>query len=331
MPMSQYRKILLIADPDMRSTTALSRAALLAQLSGAELHVSMFVHESSIIALGAVSPEVMELAKQNCLMRRQEWLRERREELLGVVGRVETDLSWGGPLHEKIVHRVLELKPDVVVKDVAAEPGLKRMLFTPLDWQLLRLCPAPLLLVHPEARQAPRRVIAAVDPLRALHETNALQDHVVKAALDLALQCDASVHLIHAFEGLMPMQPGEVFSYSMQTVIDNIRDLHRRGFDEYAQRYSVPPERMHFIEGPASMVIPGFASDRRADVVVVGTVHRTGLDRVIMGSTAERILDAVHCDVLAVKPEGFESDLKHYLRPPARGAQEPVATSRKTG
>lgn len=329
--MSQYRKILLIADPEMRSTTALSRAALLAQLSGAELHVSMFVHESSIIALGAVSQEVMELARQNCLLRREEWLRQRKEELLGVVGRVETDLSWGGPLHEKIVHKVLEFKPDIVVKDVAAEPGLKRLLFTPLDWQLLRLCPAPLLLVHPEARQAPRRVIAAVDPLRALHETNGLHDHVVKAALDLALQCDASVHLVHAFEGLMPMQPGEVFTHSMQTVIDNIRNLHRSGFDEYAQRYSVPPERMHFIEGPAALVIPGFATDHRADVVVVGTIHRTGLDRVIMGSTAERILDAVHCDVLAVKPAGFETDLKSYLRPATWLAPAPAVAARKAG
>jgi len=42
------------------------------------------------------------------------------------------------------------------------------------------------------------------------------------------------------------------------------------------------------------------------DVMVMGAVSRRGLDRIFLGSTAERVLDRLPCDLLIVKPEGFQ-------------------------
>jgi len=47
----------------------------------------------------------------------------------------------------------------------------------------------------------------------------------------------------------------------------------------------------------------------RIDLLVMGTVCRTGSPGLIIGNTAERVLDSVKCSVLTVKPAGFVSPI----------------------
>jgi universal stress protein E len=61
------------------------------------------------------------------------------------------------------------------------------------------------------------------------------------------------------------------------------------------------------LKGEPGSVIAEFAEAKKIDLIVMGTVGRTGLAGFIMGNTAETILRAVRCSVIAVKPEGFES------------------------
>ena len=49
------------------------------------------------------------------------------------------------------------------------------------------------------------------------------------------------------------------------------------------------------------------AKQLAADVIVMGTVARTGVPGFIMGNTAETILNQIDCSVLAIKPPGFET------------------------
>jgi universal stress protein E len=52
-------------------------------------------------------------------------------------------------------------------------------------------------------------------------------------------------------------------------------------------------------------VIPERAERKRADLIVMGTLSRSGVRGFLMGNTAEKILQKVDCSVLAVKPDGF--------------------------
>jgi universal stress protein E len=91
--------------------------------------------------------------------------------------------------------------------------------------------------------------------------------------------------------------------------------MHREALHKFAGKHSIPAERLHLREGAPDEVIAQFAREIAADLVVMGTVNRTGLVRVVIGSTAERILDQLNCDVLALKPAGFVSDLEQELLP----------------
>jgi nucleotide-binding universal stress UspA family protein len=61
----------------------------------------------------------------------------------------------------------------------------------------------------------------------------------------------------------------------------------------------------HLVKGWARKEIPALVGRLEADLVVMGTVARTGIPGFIMGNTAESILNQLDCAVLAIKPPGF--------------------------
>jgi universal stress protein E len=60
-------------------------------------------------------------------------------------------------------------------------------------------------------------------------------------------------------------------------------------------------DRTHQLPGAARDVLPFFARDRQADLVVIGAVARWSLRRAVIGGTAERVLDHLPCDILIVR------------------------------
>jgi nucleotide-binding universal stress UspA family protein len=68
--------------------------------------------------------------------------------------------------------------------------------------------------------------------------------------------------------------------------------------------------RLHLPNGPAQKMIAASATELKADLVVMGTVARTGIPGFIIGNTAESILDQLDCSVIAVKPRGFVTPVK---------------------
>src|SRR5690606_12778707 len=108
-----------------------------------------------------------------------------------------TQAVWHKRAHVAITRQVLELSPDLVIRDIQPSSALQRAVFTPADWHLLRLCPAPLMLVDEDASTCPQRILAAVDMLDANDKPRELNDEIVRAALVMAATCDATVHLVH--------------------------------------------------------------------------------------------------------------------------------------
>jgi universal stress protein E len=73
--------------------------------------------------------------------------------------------------------------------------------------------------------------------------------------------------------------------------------------------HGLPAERVHLEQGAANEVLPRVAESLGAALVVMGAVSRSRLQEVFLGSTAERVLDRIGCDVLVVKPGNFTEKL----------------------
>lgn len=311
--MGDYRKIFLILDPARPRGPAFQRAVELARASGASLHLGLYEHYPAIAALALVSWTAMEQARRDWRSEREHWLDGIARELIAQGIDATSEVTPRTPAHEAIAERVLELEPDLVLKDIQHETALSRVLFTPFDAQLLRLCPVPLLLVTGRHERAPRRVVAAVDTLHA-DDAGGLNDLIVTEARRLAQQFAAELHLVHVFEGLPPPTAGMIEGLDgLSVAYDQLAELDRQRFQSFARHCGFPVERAHLVPGFGAATLADFAGDATADLLVLGTNYRTGLDRLLVGSTTERLLGLVRCDVLAVHPPGFAADLVRHL------------------
>lgn len=300
--MGQYERLLLVADQTLHQSAAMLRAIALAKASGAALDVRAFVSPVPITHLW--EEKIDDVDAQRYQRRYRRWVADELEQLSnqGLDGTVDVVFS-SHPLLD-ILKTVHVLKPDLLIKDVRLEPALKRVFITPLDCHLLRECPIPVHLVNQIRYALPHRVVATVDPFDPDTQISGLNDVIIRSANALAVQCDVPLHLLcaydlsAAFNGEAPVVNGGW----NEDLANELRQTLHQAFVALADRHGVPPERRHFVMGQPVQVINEFVEQYLADVVVMGTVHRVGIERVI-GSTTERALYSLPGSILAVRKE----------------------------
>lgn len=299
---------IVIVDHELTLTPALVRAAAMARKSGDRLMLASFEFER-VLAHAATRGLDLEA-----------YLRGRREKLESLAQTlrrdglaVNTHLFWDHPVMARTLLAVLAEQPTMVIKDVRSEGALKRALFTPTDLDLLRQCSAPLMLVHGGRHGLPRRILAAVDPLDEHGRPHELTARVLNAANRLAMQCDASLDVVHAFEYTPPFADAEFGWLPDLGQIEQFRSLHRDALLALGKQFGIPAERLHLLDGIPGWAIAEFARTNQIDVVVMGSIQRNFLQRLSIGSVAEDLLQRLDCDVLVLKPEGFAERLRTEL------------------
>ena len=304
--MSEKLTMMVIMNPEYSRTPAVLRAMSLAWKANAQLLLYSFEYERS---LAHAVREGFDL--EAYIKGRGQKLEEFADALRAEGFDVETRVVWGHPLAERMLSSVLAVEPDYVIKDVHEETTIHRILYTPLDWQLLRECPVPLMLVREHTGNTPHRILAAVDPLDEHNRPMGLNDIIVKFSAMLAMQCDAQVDVVHAFDYVPILADAEgAAGWAMDTrIYDELRDLHKDALQKLAGKYGVPESQLHLLDGRPTTVLAEFADQHQIDLVVMGTIYRSRFERLAMGSTAEDLLDKLNCDVLALKPEGFREQL----------------------
>lgn len=304
-------RILAILDPELGETRAAGRAAALARKTGASLTLAVFEDRQTIVQSGVLGEALTEEAIDAYREQAAEWLEGIAGELETGSGKAQTQVILGRPLHEKITEAIREEGYDFVVKDSRAGSRLRRALFTPLDWHLLRRCPVPLMLVKSDSMAMPKRIAAAVDPFHERGKPAALDHEILATARDMAETFGAEWHAVHACQThpLGTGSPLEGPSLNFDEVRKKIEEHHMRALHELTDKVGLDRERAHFVDGPINRAIVDFTREQDIDLMVMGTVTRKGLTRILMGSTAEAIIDSVEADILAIKPEGFSEAL----------------------
>lgn len=312
--MSRYKHIMVVVDPAMRRSTAFRRGVALAKRSGARLTLLLVTYNAAIVRAGLVDPDMSRRAVHGYLASRRRWL-EAEAQALGQQGVDAVPLAvWHRRPHAGIAEQALELRPDLVIRDIQPSSAIERAMFTPADWHLLRLCPAPLMLVDEDAGTVPQRILAAVDLDDLNDKPGELNDEIVAAALQMASVSDGIVHIVHALgipAALAPLGVEPVAADA--TFHEQLRRRGERELEAFGDRHGIPPERRHLLEGEPKQVIPSLARDLTVDLAVLGAVQRGGLQRAFMGATAEDVLHELDCDVLVLKPARFEAALRKEL------------------
>ncbi len=297
---SSPKTILVIVDPYTdREQPVLSRAAWLAERFGAQLELFACDYDAEIDSGRVATVWVPDAGlREQLLLRHRRQLESFAAALRGRRLQVTVNVAWDFPAEEAIVRHVVATRPWLVAKDTHHHTVLKRTLLSNTDWSLIRDCPAPLLLVKPREVGAQPMVLAAIDPVQEHDKPAQLDDAIYKFANELSEKTGGALHLTHAISTPLGVQ----LPPNVQAIVV---DEHRRALDAFLKEHPVRAENLHVREGLAHQCLQQVATAQHADFLVMGAVARRGIDKVLIGNTAARVLDRLPCDLVIIKPATF--------------------------
>jgi len=233
-------------------------------------------------------------------------------------------VTVGKPFLEICRHVVAEAI-DVVVKTAEQLPGGGRFLFASTDQHLIRKCPCAIWLRLPDAKHPPQTILAAVDvddwDASEPETLIVLNNQIIEMAINLAGGPETIIHVLHVWDA-----PGEGLAWTFSTGSDP-RGASRRYLRDVEKAHAASLERLispfrsksqetggptiipRLARGPVRSVIAEQAEILDSDILVMGTVARTSMSGILIGNTAEDILNTVDCSVMTVKPKAFVSPL----------------------
>lgn len=306
--MTQNDTILAIVEPDIHPHQVVERAAWLARIN--DCSVDLLLCDPDVGPLHAgwyLSNEAKEIGAQIATAQK-EMIEDLADNIRDTEIRVSTDILEDRPVADAIVHQVNERRPRFLVKGTHYHSTAERAVFVDTDWQLVRSCPCPLYLVKSADVRDKPVVVAAVDPTHSHDKPAALDRTIVEHAQKIAAATDGEVHLLHTYQRLSGIGSAATRTFKpikvpLDEVDQRIKSEHREKLDSLAKACGVEPEYVHQLPGRTRELLPMFARTEGADLVVMGALARWGLKRSILGSTAERVLDHLPCDVLIVRLE----------------------------
>lgn len=308
--MTKLTRILAVLDADRQQQKALDRALQLARISHAHVTFMLSIYDFSYEMTTMLAADERNTMRDSLINDRRIWIEDLLEGHNMRDINYDIEVRWHNRPFEAIIETAISGEYDLIIKAAHEREGLAALLFTPTDWHLLRKAPCYVLLVKENHWPEHGKVLAGIHTTGEHEHHRSLNHRVTAAALLFANYLDTTVHLVNAFPGAPVTIAAEIPEFDTTNYRGSIAEHHSAALAEHAQLYHIPPAQQHVLEGLPEQVIPSLAKELNAGMVVLGTIGRTGFSAALLGNTAEHVLDAINCDVLAVKPEGFVSPIK---------------------
>lgn len=301
--MATFHDVLVVIDPTTDQQKALERAIELAEHCACRLTAFLSVYDFSYEMTTMLSGEERESMRSAVLKDREIWI----EQLLVVARRrnieCRIEVVWHNRPFEAIVEAVSEHGYDLLIKGTHEHDELKSIIFTPTDWHILRKCPCPVLLVKEHAWPAQGNILVAINAGSDRPHHKALNHQLIAQGKAMAAMLHAQVHLVNAYPGTPVQIAVEIPEFDPTAYNNSMRHHHQDAAKALAGQFDITAEFVHVHEGMPEDVIPQVAKKLDAEMVIIGTIGRTGLSAAIIGNTAEHVIDRLDCDVLALKPD----------------------------
>lgn len=321
--MAPFRNILFVADPMPPKRFALDQAVQLARKAGASLTLLSVVKDAAEIPdearAGLPGSDLTALVVAHRLRALTELTRAPIRQ--GIDMRI--GVKTGTPFIE-IIREVVRNGHDLVMMSAEGRGGLKQRLFGTTSMHLMRKCPCPVLVLKRKQGRGPMRILAAVDVADGwFGKTNATTDperrslnpRILALAGEIAASEGAELHVIQAwssdFDGYL-----EVRSELGDEAIRQLRKQTKQRFAEKFNRLIAGadtagvPVNPHLVRGDPAEAIIALARRERIDLLVMGSISRTGIAGFFVGNTAEKVLAELDASVLTVKPADFTTPVE---------------------
>ena len=274
--MAEPRKLFVVLDPTSMEQASLEWGEKIAldmkERQESHIHVYCCINHKSVAAVPHGEFEEVEKAT---IGRVEEWVQRivMHTRTLGVT--VTTEVEWDSDWRNAIVAAAKRQKADVVIKNLTQHARLVRLVRDTADWQLLRDCECPVLLVKTGRLYGINKILVAVKHTEdeAYREANA---GIMDRAKNLADDLGASLHAVTCYES-----------------------SDRPDRQRFADSFSLDRNQVSAAMGAPAKVIASVADEVNADMLIIARVARAE-SAGLLGDTARKVIDEIDTDVLVL-------------------------------
>jgi len=321
--MAAIRRILVaVKDPATRNPAVVGKAARLASALGAEL--VLFHALAEPLYVGGVDGDLSSSyddpsgAARHTRAARLARLERMAQRLRRTGLRVRASVEWDYPPYEAVIRAACRVSAALIVAERHPGRHIAAGLLHLNDWELLRRSPLPVLLVK---RSRPYRqpvVLAAVDPDHTYAKPVRLNQQILRLGATVARALKGALHAGYAYAPLpvKAVSAGALSDEEVTGLEARSERAARARLRRTVHGVGVALARQHVMGRHPVDAIPQMAARIGSSIVVMGAISRSGFKRLLIGNTAERVLDRLACDLLIVKPPGL-------IKPPPRAPRGP--------
>lgn len=209
----------------------------------------------------------------------------------------------------ELIRQVQRGQHDLVIRAAKGEHSRRASFFGTTSFELLRKCPCAVWLFKPGPISIDR-ILASVDATPDDEQHAQLNQRILAAMQTVAQFERAAMHIVHAWSIYGERLVRDYMkTHEFAELEKSLSDESRSALAALANTIglSEAANQVHLLRGEPQTEIPRFVREQQIDLVVMGTVARSGIEGLLMGNTAEAILNQVQCSVLALKPADFVS------------------------
>ena len=295
--MNRFKKILFVHGDNVGSDDALSRATELAQHNSAHLTILEVVTDAAATP-GSLREREKKLARLQASVQ---------------IEGVESDaIVLAGTPFLEIIRKVLSDAHDLVIMAADGPADIRQVIFGSTSMHLMRKCPCPVWVLKAHRSRRERKILAAL----AWPEGNPTSDELNVTILDFATSLarteNSELHIVHAwdFSGAdADTMRSETTAEIREQLFNKNESARRDWLQGLLDNYELGEIDCHrqVLHGPSESTLTNFVNENEIDLVVMGTLRRTGIPGFLIGSTAEYVLGRVNCSVLTKKSSGFQT------------------------
>ncbi|MCR5536183.1 MAG: universal stress protein UspE [Succinivibrio sp.] len=297
--MKHYNHLLVVVEPKRERQVALERA----------LEIAQYNPKLTITVLRLVYDFSYELHILNRLKEketRDDVLQTHEDKVNQLIEEYRQDkevtiipkVVFARDIADGIIQELKSGGYDLVIKAANHHGVLDSIIFTPVDWYLLRNANVPVIIAKEHSWGDTLNIVVAVD--FTFNRSNRTNIVLLREAQILAAITGGTIHLVNSAPVVLPSVMLEVPHYAPEVYAKSVVEEHRQRLLKFAQQHNIPEEHCHLGEGMPDDVIPEICRKIEAKVVFIGSAGRSGAMAAFIGNTCEEIVDFIDADLIVL-------------------------------
>lgn len=214
---------------------------------------------------------------------------------------IDCKIVWQRSVTRAIVDEINAGDYDLLIKVADNHDLTKKLLYTPLDWKLLRYSPIPVIIAKEHSWTPGANILVAINfDDEDLNAQRLMNLRLLRHAQQISTLTGGTIHLVNAAVPITPSTLVEIPGFSPDLYSEAVYNQSSDKLVLFAKKHRIPESNCHICIGQPDDVIYHQAKKLNANFILIGNSARKGVVGNIIGNVCEQITDDVGCDIMVI-------------------------------